>query len=70
MSICEKTTCDPEPHGQGLYGLARALVATDGDTEHANRLARQAREVLGKTPKRFNKELEEVNAWLQEQGVE
>jgi hypothetical protein len=33
-------------------------------------LAKQAREMFNKTPKAFNKELEEVNAWLQEQGVE
>jgi tetratricopeptide (TPR) repeat protein len=69
VRICEKKTCQPEPHGRGLFGLARALVATDGDNERAIRLAAEARGVFGKTPYLKN-ELEEVSAWLKERGAE
>ena len=69
MRICDKKACAPAPHGRGLFALARALVATDGDNERAIRLATEARGVFGKAPY-LNKELEEVNAWLKERGAE
>jgi hypothetical protein len=64
VSICEKKTCDPEVHGRGLFGLARALVATNGDNERAIRLATEARGVFGKALY-LKKDLEEVGAWLE-----
>ena len=64
-SICEKKTCEPETHGQGLFGLAQALFSTNGDGNRAIKLAKQAREIFEKTPKRFKKELAELTAWLQ-----
>ena len=44
-------------------------MATGGDKERAIKLAKQAREIFGKTPKAFKKELEEVNTWLQKHGA-
>jgi tetratricopeptide (TPR) repeat protein len=70
VRICEEKTCNPEPHGHGLFGLAQALFATGGDAERAIELARQAREVFGKTPNALKQQLEEVNAWLKEHGAE
>ena len=64
VTLCETKTCEPEPYGRGLFGLFRALVATGGEKERAIKLAQQAREIFGKTPKRFKKEIEEVDAWL------
>jgi tetratricopeptide (TPR) repeat protein len=69
VSLCEKKTCQPEPHGRGLFALARALVATGGDNERAVRLATEARGVFGEASY-LKKELEEVDAWLKERGAE
>ena len=69
VSICEKKTCEPDFHGNGLFSLARALMATIGDRQNAIKLAKQAREIFGKTPNAFKKELEEVNTWLQKHGA-
>ena len=69
VHICEAKTCDKDAKGQGLFGLARALVATGGDNPRAIKLAKQAREIFSRTPKRFEKELEEVNTWLQKHGA-
>ena len=60
----------PGAHGQGLFGLARALVATGGDKKRAIELAKQSRELFANTPQPFKKELEEVNTWLKDLGVE
>ena len=67
--ILQKKTFYPVPHGRGLLGLARALVATNGDKDRAIKLAKQAREMFGKAPY-LKKNLEEVKVWLQERGVE
>ena len=64
MTICDKKTCDLEPHGLIVSLLARALVATNGGKNRALKLAKQARVVYGKNPTRFRKELEELDAWL------
>lgn len=65
LSLSEKGgSCCSLHHGLGLFGLAQSLVSTGGDKERAIKLANRAREIYGKTPKRFKKELEEVNAWL------
>ncbi len=69
VSLCEKKTCEPELYGLGLFGLARSLLTTGVDKERAIKLAKQAREIFGKTPKAFKKELEEVNTWLQKHGA-
>ncbi len=69
LSICEKRTCDPKPHGLALFGLARALVTTDGDKNRAIKLAKKAREIFGQPSKAFKKELEQVNTWLQKHGA-
>ena len=68
MRICQNETCDPEPHGRILFALVRALVATGGDKQRAIKLAKQAQELFGKTPKAFKKELEEVSDWLEKHG--
>ena len=68
VTICEKKTCHQDPFGIALFGLARALVAIGVDKQRAIKLAKQAREIFGKTPKAFKKELKEVNTWLQKHG--
>ena len=35
-ALCGKITCDPDPYGRGLFGLARALIATSGDKTTRN----------------------------------
>lgn len=65
VSICEKKTCNLDPHGRGLFRLAQALMATSGDKERAVKLAKQAREIFEKTPEAFKSELKEVKAWLE-----
>ena len=67
--ICKKKPCEPELHRIGLFALARAIVATSGDKERAIKLAKQARVLLDKTPKKYKKESEELNAWLQKHGA-
>lgn len=64
VTICNKKACDPTFHGEGLFALARVLLATGGDKTRAIRFAKQAKDVFGKAPKRFKKETEGVNAWL------
>ena len=68
VAICEKNICDPRSLGPGLFALTRALVATDGDKQRALMLAHQAREIFGKTPKAFQMEIEELDAWLKKHG--
>ena len=46
--ICRNQSCEAEPHGHGLFGLAQALLATNGEKHQAIKLAKQAREVFGK----------------------
>lgn len=70
VSICKKRTCQLEPYAHGLFGLAQALVATGGDKKRAIKLAKQAREIFGKTTEVLEKELKEVNNWLKELGQE
>ncbi len=70
VNICEKKTCEPDFHGNGLFTFARALMVTIGDRQRATRLAKQAREVFKRNPKAFNKELEQVNTWLQKHEAE
>ena len=64
VGLCEKKICDQEPNGTARYYLARALVAISGDKQRAINLSKQARSILGKTPKKFKKELEEVDVWM------
>ena len=69
VDLCDKKTCEPDPHGRALFGFARAIVATGGDNHQAIKLAKQAREIFEKTPNAFKQELEEVNTWLQKHGA-
>ena len=64
VAICEKASCNSDPHGRALFDLARVLVVTGGDKGRAIRLSKQAQEIFSKTPKRFTKELKQVDAWL------
>lgn len=70
VSICRKNTCEQEPHGRGLFHLARALVASNVQRTRAISLAGQAREAFARNRKRFEKELGEVDAWLAQHGSE
>ena len=64
LSICEKNTCDPNPHGVALFGVSHALVSKNGDVQLAIKLTKKALQLFGKTPNRFKKELQEAHAWL------
>ena len=66
IAICEKMTCDPDPYGHGLLGLAQALMATGGDKKRAILLAKRAQRLFEKSPKRFAKALENIDSWLRE----
>ena len=70
LLLCKKKTCDLDPYGKGLFLLAQALVATNGDKARANNLVLKARAVFGQTPKRFVKEVDQINAWMKRHGVE
>lgn len=63
-AICAGKTCYPVSYGTGLFDLARALIATGGNTQRATKLTKQARQIFNETPKKFKRELEEVDAWL------
>ena len=69
VRLCQKKPCDPNPYEHGLFGLARALLTTGGEKERALKLAKQAREIMRKTPKAFKKKLEEVDGWLKKHDV-
>lgn len=66
LKICQKKTYEKEVKGFALFGLARSLAATKGGKGRAINLEKQAREIFGETPKAFDKELKEVDTWLQE----
>ena len=66
-SICEEKTCDSYPHGSALFGLARALVTTGQDKKRALKLAKEAWVLFGNAPKKFKKQIEQVDAWMKKQ---
>ena len=70
VRLCEKKGCDPEPHGSSLFHLAQALNSAGGDKAQAIKLAKQALGIFKMNPKRFTKELNEVNVWLEKHPKE
>ena len=51
VRLCQNKPCDPKMYGRSLFGLARALMAQNKDKGRVIKLAKQAREIFGKTPK-------------------
>ena len=70
LAVCDGQTCEPMALRGAEFGLARVLVTTGGSLARARELAKQAREGYAKIPKRWKKELIEVDAWLEEHGGE
>ncbi len=68
--ICTKKSCQTDIHAQGLFNLARCLVATSGDRARAISLAHKARVILGKVPNVSKQKLEAISTWLKENSVQ
>ena len=63
LRICENNTCQPEPHGRGLFALAQAMAATNKNLARAIELAKQAKEEFAKAAY-LTKERKAVDAWI------
>ena len=60
VSICSAKNCSTETHGNGLFVLAKALVAKGTQIERAKQLAQQAQRLFDKSPAVHHEKREEI----------
>lgn len=65
-NICSNKTCQPDPTHRSQFGLAKLLWPSP----RARELLKLARDGYAKKPVRFEKEIADVDLWLEEQGTQ
>jgi len=64
LKLCQNRACSSQVVNGSKFELAKTLLALRKDRERAFQLAREALEGYSNTPKRFRKEITEINKWI------